>query len=179
MNIKELFNEVKNKRKINYFNFEDNYNYFIYETKEFYFYIENSNNHFLYDLGETTATCYLKIDYNTKIQYMLPTTIECSHDLFIYYLKALENYHVKEFKKGLKGCKEQKLNFDFVKSKKPDEKEYNSIFDKMNLGFREKEIIKNITSIEMLYNTKDYKVYRVWNNENYFEFNYLTKIITG
>lgn len=175
MTIKELFKNVKANEEltINYYTFE-NYNYFLFEKGNRFYYVEQSENHYLYDLGNITITAYIKYDYNTKQQLTYPETIETIEDLYQFIASA-----EKRANKPLKETFKQKVNFDFIASKSPDEKVYKTIFDRMILGFRELDIIQNITSIEMVQHDEKYKVYKIWSNNKYFEIEYNSQRVVG
>ena len=51
-----------------------------------------------------------------------------------------------------------------------NEKEYKNIFERLELGYREKAVIKDIKTIEAIQNDGFYKVYRIHDTQNnYFD----------
>lgn len=140
------------------------YKYFTIERNNFYYYIEFNDNFVNDRFLNITITAYKKITFNKKRQIRYPK--------IIYSLKDCLNY-IKETEKKdyfLKDAYNQSVTFDFDKYKEINEKEYKNIFERINPGYREKEILKNIKTAEMIQNDGIYKIYKIIDNKNnYFE----------
>lgn len=137
-------------------NFKD-FKYFTIERKNKIYYIEKRNH-------KTTITAYLKLNYNEKIQLNCPREINSLKDA-LNYIKDNKNKN-----KPLYGVHVQKIHFDFIAYKKMNEIEYKNVFERLNLGYREKAIIKDIKTIEAIQNDGLYKVYRIHDTQNnYFD----------
>lgn len=131
-----------------------------------YFYIERENKIFYIEKGyfSTTITAYLKLNYNEKIQLNYPREITSLKDA-LNYIKDNKNKS-----KPLPGVYVRKIHFDFIAYKKMYEKAYKNIFERLNLGYREKAIIEDIKIIEAIQNDGFYKVYRIHDTQNnYFD----------
>ena len=46
-------------------------------------------------------------------------------------------------------------------------------------GFREKDVLANLVSIELTINTDEHKVYRFSSNESYFDYDFISHLIVG
>lgn len=157
------FSELKNEK------FTD-YEYFSIERNNFIYYIQKELNIF----EEITITAYKKLDFNKKIQIRYPKKIESLEDCLSYIKDTEESYY-----NGLK-TNVQNISFDFLRTKENGEIDYKNIFDRLNLGYREKDILKNKKTFEMLQNDGTYKVYRIYDNKNnYFDFEINSKKIVG
>lgn len=131
-----------------------------------YFTIERKNKIYYIEKGswKTTITVYLKLNYNEKIQANYPKEIHSLKDALIY-IKLNENKC-----KPLHGVHVQKIHFDFIAYKKMNEKEYKNVFERLELGYREKAILEDIKTIEAIQNDGFYKVYRIHDTQNnYFD----------
>jgi len=166
--LKKYFEGLKNTYIVNIAenkngNFKD-YKYFTIERNGFYYYLEyNTNfvNDFYYKI---TITAYKKIDFNKKIQIRYPAVIQNLKECLAY----MNETEKKVF--FLKDVYIQSVSFDFEKYKKTNEIEYRNIFERLQLGYREKEILKNIKTAEIIQNDGVYKVYKIFDNKNnYFE----------
>lgn len=147
------FSELKNEK------FTD-FEYFSIERNSFIYYIQKELNSF----QGITITAYKKLDFNKKIQIKYPQKIESLKDC-LSYIKDTEKNHYN----GLK-TNTQNISFDFLRTKNNGESDYKNIFDRLNLGYREKEILKHKKTFEMLQNDGTYKVYRIYDNKNnYFD----------
>lgn len=138
------------------------YEYFTIERKNYIFYIKK-NDFSSWTFAPVTITAYKKIDYWKKVQ--------CDYPIGAYNMQDILNYinkNIKEQSEALKDCYGQR-NLDFERYKKQNEKDYKNIFERLNLGYREKEILNNIERVEMIQNDGDYLVYKIVDNKsNYF-----------
>lgn len=161
--LKKYFEGLQNTYIVNFAEMKNgsftDYKYFTIERNGYYFYIEE-NEYNTWTFAPITITAYKKIDFWHKIQ--------CSYPIGAYSKKDVLNYinnTIKKQKKPLKDVYKQR-NLDFEKYKKQNEKEYKNIFERLNLGYREKEILKNIEHVEMIQNDGTYKVYKIYNSKN-------------
>lgn len=163
--MKELLKEFKNMEGISIVKMAENkngswkdYEYFTLEKDGYFFYIENS----ICSWEGITITAYKKIDYNHKIQIDYPRTIKNIQDALDYIEKTI----TRKKEEPLKGVFKQSINGEFLKTQKQNEKEYKTIFERLSLGYREKEILKNINHIEHLQNDGVYNVFAIYDNNN-------------
>lgn len=166
--LKKYFESLKNTYIVNIAENKNGvfkeYKYFTIERNNYYYYIEFNNNFVNNTFLKITITAYKKIAFNRKCQIRFPQVI--------YNLKDCLNYMKETEKKNfsLKDVYNQSVSFDFDKYKKINEKEYKNIFERINLGYREKEILKNIKTAEIIQNDGIYKVYKIIDyKNNYFE----------
>lgn len=147
------------------------FKYFTIEHNGYYYYIEEKSEFW----RGISITAYKKIDFNTRCQIRFPIENIENLDQCLNYMLETEILKLT----NLFGNK-QRISFDFVKSKKPEEKEYKTIFEKIDLGYREKDILKNIDHVELIQNDGTYKVYKICDfKNNYFEIEVNSKRIVG
>ena len=166
--LKKYFESLKNTYIVNIAENKNGvfkeYKYFTIERNNFYYYIDFNNNFVNDTFLNITITAYKKIAFNKKRQIRYPQTIYSLKDC-LTYIKETEK---KDY--FLKDVYNQSVSFDFDKYKKTNEKEYKNIFERISLGYREKEILKNIKTAEIIQNDGIYKVYKIIDNKNnYFE----------
>ena len=160
------FAEIKNE------NFT-NYEYFTIERKNYLFYIEK-NTFSSWTLAPVTITAYKKIDFWHKIQCDFPKGVYSMSELLSYISK-----NIKRESKPLKNVHIQR-NLDFEKYKAINETNYKNIFERLDLGYREKNILQNIERVEMEQNDGTYLVYKIIDkSENYFKIEKNSERIVG
>lgn len=162
--LKKYFEGLKNTYIVNIAenkngNFKD-YKYFTIERNGYYYYLEYNTNFVNDFFGKITITAYKKINFNKKRQIRYPAIIKNLKECLAY----ISETEKKAF--CLKDVYVQSVSFDFEKCKKINETEYKNIFERLQLGYREKEILKNIKTAEIIQNDGVYKVYKIFDNKN-------------
>jgi len=109
-----------------------------------------------------SCTQYIKKSYDTKIQSSYPIMYNDFDGVYYHITKTPYKAY------PLSGVYEQRINWI-------DKNKILSIS-----GFREKEILKNISHVEMIQHDNQYKVIRFYDSSgNYFDYEANKKIITG